>query len=53
MGRVVSMFVAPSWDQLNHTGLIVARYLPGTATPCPGLVAWVSIASLCLGTFPR
>jgi hypothetical protein len=38
MGRVVSMFVAPSWDQLNHNGLIVARYLPGTATPCPGLV---------------
>ncbi len=32
------MFVAPSWDQLNHNGLIVARYLPGTATPCPGLV---------------
>jgi hypothetical protein len=33
----VSMFVAPSWDQLNHVGLITALYIPGTATPCPAL----------------
>jgi hypothetical protein len=33
----VSMFVAPSWDQLDHGGLITALYIPGTATPCPAL----------------
>ena len=33
----VSMFVAPSWTRLDHGGLIVASYLPGTATPCPSL----------------
>jgi hypothetical protein len=33
----VSMFVAPSWDQLDHDGFITALYIPGTATPCPAL----------------
>jgi hypothetical protein len=33
----VSIFVAPSWDLLDHGGFITELYLPGTDTPCPAL----------------
>jgi hypothetical protein len=39
MGRNhgVLMFVGPSWAALNHCGLIVALFVPGTSIPCPAL----------------
>jgi hypothetical protein len=35
----LSLFVAPRWEPLNHTGFIVARFLPDMVTPCPYLEA--------------
>jgi hypothetical protein len=34
---VVQMLVGPLWAALDHCGLIVALFVPGTSTPCPAL----------------
>jgi hypothetical protein len=36
-GPGVLMFVGPSWAALDHCGLIVALFVPGTSIPCPDL----------------
>jgi hypothetical protein len=33
----ILMFVGPTWAALDHCGVIVALFVPGTSTPCPAL----------------
>jgi hypothetical protein len=37
ISSTVSMYVAPVWAPLHHSGFIVDRVLPGTDNPCPYL----------------
>ena len=39
----LSLFVAPRWERLDHSGFIVARFLPDRVTPCPYLQPWSTL----------
>jgi hypothetical protein len=49
--RGLQMFVAPSWSELDHEGLIVDMFVPGTATPCPSLGPWSLLRVMVTGIY--